>query len=280
MSTKPVSSIKATSQKRKKAATARKRINFSQETVKQIAFEAHLFCSNPECCRFTSYSTSTGKARAIAEAAHINAASDDGPRPGDVRTEAYLNSLSNGIWLCKNCHDRIDDDPHRFPENLLRTWKTEHSEFVRKLVGKDFDLAHFELYSRSRNTAQCISFLTFIENRRVFFEALDAEFPDQVLQSLMEVRQRMVEARSSMMKGTMILSNLEEMRRTITAFLTANPRLNELKCDAGDPDFQRFYDGLTKLRAELLPRVTAIANEVGHQLSPEMVTEARRIGIY
>lgn len=283
MTTKPASSGKAkpkASGKPQSASTTEKRINFPKETVRQIAFEAHLFCCNPECCRFTSYSTSDGKVRAIAEAAHVNAASDGGPRPGDVRTEEELKSATNGIWLCKICHARIDADSSQFPESRLREWKSKHADFVRGLVGKDFDIVHFKLYARSRNTAHCISFLTFIENRRVFFNALDAEFPSQVFTSLSDVRYRIHEARAAMLDDTDAMKNIEEMLSLVHGFLDANPRLNELKCDGNDPKFRRFYDELAELRAKLLPLVIAIADDVEYKLSSALIGEARRLGVY
>ena len=34
-------------------------------------------------------------------------------------------SISNGIWLCRNCARIIDTDEERFPPSLLRWWKQE-----------------------------------------------------------------------------------------------------------------------------------------------------------
>ncbi|MDH1549095.1 MULTISPECIES: HNH endonuclease [Pseudomonas] len=254
-----------------------KRVNFSPSTVKHIAFEAHLFCSNPECCRFTSYTTTSGKPRAIAEAAHINAASLTGPRPSAISSGEDLKSASNGIWLCKICHDKIDDDPKFYPETKLREWKEKHSVFVQQLIGKDFDLVHFELYARSRNVAQIISVLGFLEGKRVFFESLDAEQPDQVLESLLEIRSRITSALGQMMKGDSASESLREINKIIRSFLTAHPRLNELKCDATDSDFLRFFDGLQTLRINLLPKVIEIAGNVKYNLSPELVSEHKRL---
>jgi hypothetical protein len=267
----------STANKTSQNKSKNKRVNFSPSTVKHIAFEAHLFCSNPECCRFTSYTTTSGKPRAIAEAAHINAASLTGPRPSAISSGEDLKSASNGIWLCKICHDKIDDDPKFYSETKLREWKEKHSVFVQQLVGKDFDLVHFELYARSRNVAQIISILGFLEGRRVFFESLDAEQPDQVLESLLEIRSRITSALGQMMKGDSASESLREINKIIRSFLTAHPRLNELKCDARDPDFLNFFDGLQTLRTNLLPKVIEIAGNVKYNLSPELVSEHKRL---
>jgi hypothetical protein len=254
-----------------------KRVNFSSHTVKHLAFEAHLFCSNPECCRFTSYSTTSGKPRAIAEAAHINAASLTGPRPRKALSEEDLKSASNGIWLCKICHDKVDDDPRFYPEAKLREWKEKHSVFIQQLVGKDFDLVHFELYARSRNVAQIISVIGFLEGKRVFFESLDSEQPDQVLESLIEIRSRITSALGQMMKGDSSSESLREINKIIRTFLTAHPRLNELKCDGRDPDFLNFFGGIQTLRTDILPKVIEIADNVKYNLSPELISEHKRL---
>ncbi|SDH71082.1 hypothetical protein [Pseudomonas panipatensis] len=253
------------------------RLNFSANTIKQIAFEAHLFCSNPTCCRFTSYATSNGKARAIAEAAHINAASPTGPRPNAGLTEEDLKSAANGIWLCKICHDKVDDDPRFYTETKLRNWKEEHSKFVKQLVGKDFDLVHFELYARSRNVAQSISILGFFEGKRVFFEALDVEHPGQVLESLIEIRSRINNALGQMKQEESASEALREINKKIRKFLTAHPRLNELKCDGSDPNFHNFCNELQNLRTDLLPMVVEMAESLEYTLSPELIGEHKRL---
>lgn len=257
--------------------TASRRINFPRDVTREIAFEAHLFCSNPTCCRFTSYSTTSGRARSIAEAAHVIAASPGGPRAATALSEPQVKSAANGIWLCKICHDRIDADPEAYPEAMLFDWKRKHADFVRQLVGKDFDIALFDLFARTRNTAECFSFLAFIENRRVFFEALDAEFPWQVAESLLEVRARIVQARSHLLPREPAVASMGEMRTAIHRFLSANPTLHTLRCDGNDPVFVRFQKELRQLRAELLPHVLKVAASVNHTLSPEILAEASRI---
>lgn len=253
------------------------RANFPAAVVREIAFEAHLFCSNPTCCRFTSYSTSSGKPRAIAEAAHINAASQGGPRSDELSTGEYLKSAANGIWLCKICHDKIDDDPDFYFEKKLRQWKEKHSKFVQQLVGKDFDLVHFELYARSRNVAQGLSYLAFLEGKRVFFEALDAEYPDQVLESLLEVRSRTTNALGQMKQGELASEILRGINKRIRTFFTANPEFNGLKCDGNDPNFQSFCHELQSLRADLLPKVIEMADDLKYALSSELISEHKRL---
>ncbi len=192
-------------------------------------------------------------------------------------TEGQLKLAANGIWLCRNCHTVIDDDPGAYPVHVLQGWKDDHRAFVSKLAGKDFDTVHFELYARSRNVAQRHSFLGYIEGKRVFFNALDAEWPDQVATSLVEIRARITEALAHLSKDEFARKHMEQMRRSIQKFLSANPHLATLRCDGGDPVFRDFCRDLYRLREELLPPVIEIADDLGYQLLPELLDVYRRL---
>ena len=263
--------------KKSSTQTVETRENFSADVVRQIAFEAHLFCACPTCCRFTSYATTSGKARAIAEAAHINAASVNGPRASSNKSKSYLKSAANGIWLCSICHKKIDQDELLYPKVMLEEWKINHATFVKQLIGKDFDLVHFEQYSRSHNVAQRVSFLAFVEGKRVFFDAWDVEHPDQVLDSLIEVRTRITSTRSYLKSEDSASQILAEMRRKIQQFLTDNPNLRNVKCNGSDPAFVNFCVALQLLRAELLPCVVRMAIDMEYTLSQEILDEYERL---
>ena len=281
MATSSSSPVRKATRKRNPAvkvkAKASGRINFTSTVAREIAFEAHLFCSKPDCCRFTSFSSTAGKARAIAEAAHVAAASPGGPRANSGLKPVQVKSAANGLWLCKVCHDLIDADPQAFPEAMLFDWKANHAIFVRQLVGKHFDVAHFEVFARSRNTAECFAFLAFIENRRVFFEALDTEHPEQVLESLVDVRTRISQSVGHLLAEEPAVHSMKKMRSAILKFLSANPTLQSLKSCNGDPIYHQFREGLEQLRKELLPHVLAIAASVDYPLSSDIRAEAARL---
>jgi hypothetical protein len=160
---------------------------------------------------------------------------------------------------------------------MLYEWKKIHSGFIQKLVGKDFDLVHFELYAHSRNTAQSVSILGYLEGKRVFFDALNIEHPNQVLESLIEIRSRITTACGQMLQGESASETLREINKKIRKFLTENPQLNELKCDSRDPDFLRFCNELQTLRADILPKVIEIADSLKYEISQELKDEYSRL---
>ena len=88
--------------------------------AKRVAFE----CSRPGCGQVTS-GPQADPARSVnvGVAAHITAASPDGPRYDPALSSEKRRSHENGIWLCQTCAKLVDNDPIRNPAELLRTWK-------------------------------------------------------------------------------------------------------------------------------------------------------------
>lgn len=104
----------------------RKKTDFLQKTVETLAKRVGYFCSNPNCRKHTALSHSQkDKAIVIGEAAHIK-----GQKPGVARFDPTLASeeirnVDNGIWLCRNCHKRIDADEKEHTVVLLKQWKVQ-----------------------------------------------------------------------------------------------------------------------------------------------------------
>ncbi|MYK20370.1 HNH endonuclease, partial [Candidatus Poribacteria bacterium] len=65
----------------------------------------------------------------FAEVAHIIASSEDGPRGSEESSDLRID-YSNLMLLCQRCHKEIDDDPDRYPTELLRRWKQEHEKRI------------------------------------------------------------------------------------------------------------------------------------------------------
>jgi hypothetical protein len=100
------------------------RDNFSKQTVIEIAKGVGWRCSNPDCMRPT---VAANKAQddtlILADAAHICAASPDGPRYDPTQTPAERQAKENGIWLCKVCARLVDLDATEYAVDVLRKWK-------------------------------------------------------------------------------------------------------------------------------------------------------------
>jgi hypothetical protein len=93
--------------------------------VKEVLAKRFGFrCSNPECRQLTAGPRADPtKAVNIGVAAHITAASPDGPRFDPSLTPEQRRSPENGIWLCQNHGKLVDNDAIKYPVILLREWK-------------------------------------------------------------------------------------------------------------------------------------------------------------
>ena len=56
---------------------------------------------------------------------------------GDSRSQQLRSSHpDNGIWLCQNCAKLVDNDATRFPEPLVRAWRTIAEDRARTALGR------------------------------------------------------------------------------------------------------------------------------------------------
>lgn len=206
----------------------------------------------------------------IAEAAHIKAASQRGPRSPKAGDTGTVKAASNGIWLCAICHKKIDDDPARYPVSLLRKWKRTQEDVVRRIVGKDLEAALLDLRSHKRFYEECRDFLSFLESRHVLYEGLDHEFPPRVLESLQLIRERIAITLAKLPPDSKAASALKHMQDAIRLFLRdigSATDLRELKCDSNDPTWKKFADELLKLRTGIVILMKVVAGDADYQLS-------------
>jgi len=104
----------------------KKKPEFLKKTKETLAKRVSYICSNPDCRCLTSFAHSNkNKASVIGEAAHIK-----GQKPGTARYDKTLTideirDIENGIWLCKPCHKKVDDDEVKYTVEILQSWKKE-----------------------------------------------------------------------------------------------------------------------------------------------------------
>lgn len=122
---------------------------FSTKTIETLAKRVAYRCSNPDCGKLTTGPNSEPtKATSIGEAAHIY-----GALPGSARFNAAMVDLeratiTNAIWLCRDCHGLIDRDAGRFPADLLLRWKEVQESAILKELGKSGELIRLEIADR------------------------------------------------------------------------------------------------------------------------------------
>jgi hypothetical protein len=113
---------------------------FSTETILTLSRRAALQCSNPDCGAITSGPTEEASSSInIGEAAHIYGRSNSAARYKVDLTMAEVSDITNGIWLCRNCHKMIDNDSLRHPAELLFEWRRLHERAILDRLGRPGD---------------------------------------------------------------------------------------------------------------------------------------------
>lgn len=117
--------------------------------METLAKRAANWCSNPECRALTSGpSDAPEKAINIGEAAHIYGAKKGAARYRADMTDASRSEITNGIWLCRNCHKLIDNDPSRFSAEFLFEWRNIHENYVIERIGTTNDNLRLRLAAK------------------------------------------------------------------------------------------------------------------------------------
>jgi hypothetical protein len=113
------------------------RDDFRESVKLEIAHRVGHRCSHPECRAATrGPQLDRTKALNVGVAAHIHAASPDGPRYDPNMTPEQRAGHENGIWLCQNHGKLVDNDEASFPADLLREWKANAEEAAFAEIGK------------------------------------------------------------------------------------------------------------------------------------------------
>ena len=103
-----------------------KRGHFQKEVIKTLMVRSGGRCANPRCGRATlgPSRVHSEKRQVLGAAAHICAASPNGPRFDTSQSEEERHSVENGIWLCESCAALVDKNQGAdFPVSTLRVWK-------------------------------------------------------------------------------------------------------------------------------------------------------------
>jgi len=97
-------------------------------------------------CRVILVDTGDPSAACIGENAHIYGEKPDAARYDATKDEAFVNSEPNLIFLCCNCHKKIDTNVSSYPAEKLFELKAQHEEWVtQKLEEQSISYSFAEL---------------------------------------------------------------------------------------------------------------------------------------
>ena len=110
------------------------RDDFSKKTVELLARRAGGKCAICGCATWGP-NDKPYTATNIGQAAHISAAAEGGPRYNPSMTPEYRSSIKNGLWLCSNCHDKVDRNVETYSVTVLKELKTQAEARAREELG-------------------------------------------------------------------------------------------------------------------------------------------------
>ncbi|TSE06973.1 hypothetical protein [Aquimarina algiphila] len=114
--------------------------DFNNKTISTLAKRAAYLCSNPDCRTQTvGPNEDPNKSTVIGEAAHIYGARPRSKRYVSIMTDVARANITNGVWLCRNCHKLIDTDYQKFSSDILFAWREEHEKYISSELGNATD---------------------------------------------------------------------------------------------------------------------------------------------
>ncbi len=109
--------------------------SYSGRTLKILWGRAAGRCAVPECrIELFADATEHDPIVLIGDIAHIEAASNQGPRANATSLVGSRDEYENLILLCKNCHARLDGQKHTNTFELIRQLKADHEAWVREAL--------------------------------------------------------------------------------------------------------------------------------------------------
>lgn len=106
------------------------------------------------CRRLTIKPHSTEqKSNKLGEAGHIYGASKEGPRFDSTKSDAFISSYDNGIWLCNVCHKLVDTEKSIYDFTTLVKWKTDTENYIETLVIQDTRLRQLRMICQNYLTS-------------------------------------------------------------------------------------------------------------------------------
>lgn len=123
------------------------RDDFTKDTIRTAAGRAGYRCSFPGCPNVTIGASmeTPSKTSVTGVAAHICAASKNGPRYDANMTRGERRAVENCIWMCETHARLIDTDINKYTVEVLRQWKEDAEKRASNLLANsDYFCEHYK----------------------------------------------------------------------------------------------------------------------------------------
>jgi len=205
-------------------------------------------------------------------AAHIRAAAPGGPRYDSTQSRSQRTSIDNGIWLCRDCGDLVDKDTSKHTVEQLERWRQDHENLLGEVRTKGY-ASSLRFLDRDGADAKAAKHLFDLMNdRRVFWSALNGESPKQVRTSLDAVRLQVVTIKGGLPPGSPVDQVLACFTKTIGTFFRqmAPWDMDAIPADSTNHQWVIFCDALAAMRKALGLQLAPLANLYNLSVSDEL----------
>ena len=191
--------------------------DFSAKTIRLLSERSAMICNNPGCLTVTvgPYDAGGDMILKLGEAAHIRAARSGEARFDDKMTDVQRADFTNGIWLCRHCHEKIDKHgvASTFTRSDIESWKKAHEEMISVLIRSHRSpIAYLRKITDEGRLAQAI--VDIADQHGALFADMALEDPNHVIQSVKALRKKF----SPMVKEIQLDNSLKEiLQRIITS---------------------------------------------------------------
>lgn len=229
---------------------------FPSKVAEKLAFNSAYICNHPKCNTLTVGPTASDKhlAKKIGEAAHIEGEGLKSARHNKMN-QAMVQDISNGIWLCANCHTMIDkNDGIDYPTQELLKWKTEHEALIADLLKMHKSpLPLIRRNSLNQKTAQSV--IDLAANCGALYQQITYEDPFFVIKSMENLRKALGDELKRVKDDKALRKFIQEMQNGCRELMNLT-----------SADMNIVWPALQIARHKILTAVRSMAEEFGCQV--------------
>lgn len=113
-------------------------------TEKLLALRSGGVCAFPGCVRVLyADATTESPAKVRGQIAHIEGSKPGSPRYNPDMPDAESDGIDNLVFLCRDHHADIDNQPESYPPEVIRDFKREHEATVSTILARELAELNF-----------------------------------------------------------------------------------------------------------------------------------------
>lgn len=169
--------------------------------------------------------------------------------------QSMVQDISNGIWLCANCHTMIDkNDGIDFPLHELKKWKEEHESLISDLLKMHKSpLPLIRRNSLNQKTAQ--NTIDLAANCGALFQDRMYEDPQLVVKSIEVLRKSLGAELKKVQDDKKLRALIQEMQGGCRELMNLS-----------STDMNILWPSLQIVRYKVLKAVKSLADDFGCQI--------------